>query len=51
MPRLVEGLADVDKSRGAKTFVFQVVVDFVNYSVHLFDCSVFGSEAELMRVD
>jgi hypothetical protein len=38
VPYLVECLTDVDEGRGAEAFVFQIVVDFMDYSVHLFDC-------------
>jgi hypothetical protein len=51
MPHFVEGLTDVDDGLGAEAFVFQMVVDFVDYFVHLFDSSVFCSESELMRKD
>jgi hypothetical protein len=51
VPYLVEGLTDVSEGRGAEVFVFQIVVDFVYYSVHLFDGSLICSKSELMRRD
>jgi hypothetical protein len=51
VPYLVKGLTDVDEGGGAEAFVFQIIIDFVDYSVHLFDGSVFCSESKLMRRD
>jgi hypothetical protein len=40
MPNLVEGLADVNEGRSAEAFVVRVVVDFVYYSMCLFNGSM-----------
>jgi len=48
VPEFVEGLAYIDECRCAVAFVFQVVVDFIDKSMSLFDGSVFLSKCKLV---